>query len=38
MCIDGQFGIVCDDDQWDDKEADVLCRELGFSNSTSKKL
>ena len=32
ICIGGQYTKVCDD-SWDNQDASVVCRQLGFSSS-----
>ncbi len=31
---EGQFGTICDDG-WDDTDADIVCRQVGYSGGTA---
>ena len=31
----GQWGNICDDDDYDQYEADVICHQLGYTGATS---
>ena len=36
ICINGIWGTVCADIDWDDNDARVVCRQLGYSVNTGR--
>ena len=36
ICINGIWGTVCADTDWDDNGARVVCRQLGYSVNTGR--